>query len=81
MKVSWIKYSKDKNSFKVPEALGFDVYKLRDPEQTDAKMKELIKKDYRMIVVSDEIASFSQDIIQKYNRDKSINIIIANSKE
>ena len=81
MRVSWIKYAKDKNSFKVPEALGFDVYKLKDPEQTDAKMKELIKKDYRMIVVSDEIASFSQDIIQKYNRDKSINIIIANSKE
>ena len=32
MKVSWLKYEKDENSFKRPEALGFDVIKLNDPE-------------------------------------------------
>lgn len=81
MKVSWIKYAKDKESFRMVEALGFDVFKLQNPEQTDNKIKELIKQDYKMVVLSDEIASFSQDIIKKYNRDKNINIIIANSKE
>ncbi len=81
MKVSWLKYDKDKNSFKIPEALGFDVYKLKDPEQTDKKIKELVQKDYKMLVVSDEIASFSQDIITKYNRDKNVSIIIANHQE
>lgn len=81
MKVSWIKYEKDNNSFKIPEALGFDVYRLKDPEQTDEKIKELMKRDYRMIVVSNEIASFSEDIITKYNRDKNVNIIIASHKE
>ncbi len=81
MKVSWIKYAKDKQSFKIPEALGFDVVKLENPEETDKKLKELMKQEYKMIVVSNEIAGFSEDIITKYNRDKNINIIIANSKE
>lgn len=81
MKVSWIKYEKDNNSFKIPEALGFNVYKLKNPEQTDEKIKELMKQEYKMIVVSNEIASFSGDIITKYNHDKNVNIIIANSKE
>lgn len=81
MKVSWIKYEKDNNSFKIPEALGFDVYRLKDPEQTDDKIKELMNMDYKMIVISNEIAGFSGDIITKYNRDKNVNIIIANSKE
>ncbi len=81
MKISWIKYKNDINSFKMPEALGFDVYKIEDPETTDEKISELIKKDYRMVVVSDEIASFSEDIIKKYNKDKNISIIIATHRE
>lgn len=81
MKVSWIKYEKDKDSFKIPETLGFDVFKLKDPEETDQKIKELIKQDYRMVVVSNEIAGFSEDIMTKYNHDKNINIIIASRKE
>ena len=81
MKISWIKYKNDVDSFKMPEALGFDVYKIEDPETTDEKISELIKKDYRMVVVSDEIASFSEDIIKKYNKDKNIRIIIATHRE
>ena len=41
--MSWIKYEKDDLSFKVPEKLGFDVFKLIEPEETDNKIKELIK--------------------------------------
>ena len=81
MKISWVKYKYDVDSFKMPEALGFDVYKIEDPETTDEKISELVKKDYRMVVVSDEIASFSEDIIKKYNRDKNISIIIATHRE
>ena len=81
MKISWIKYKNDVDSFKMPEALGFDVYKIEDPETTDEKISELIKKDYRMVVVSDEIARFSEDIIKKYNKDKNISIIIATHRE
>ena len=78
MKVSWLKYE---NSFKIPEALGFDVIKLENPEETDNKIKELMKKEYKMIVVSNEIAGFSEDIITKYNRDKNVSIIIATARE
>ena len=81
MKVSWIKYDKDNESFKIPEALGFDVYRLKDPEETDKTIETLMKKEYKMIVVSNEIAGFSEDIITKYNHSKNVNIIIASSKE
>lgn len=77
MKISWIKYEKDKNSFKIPENLGFDVFKLQDLEETDNKIKQLIKENYNTIIISNQIASTSQDIIKKYNKADDVNIIIA----
>ncbi len=44
MKVSWIKYEKDKNSFKIPESLGFDVFKLEDLENIDEKIRQLVNE-------------------------------------
>ena len=81
MKMSWIKYEKDDLSFKVPEKLGFDVFKLIVPEETDNKIKELINKNYDFIIVTSEIAGFSEDIIKKYDKDRNVNIIIARDKE
>ena len=81
MKMSWIKYEKDNISFNVPEKLGFDVFKLQEPEQADNKIKELIDKRYDTIIITSEIAGFSEDIIKKYNKDRSISIIIARDKE
>lgn len=81
MKMSWIKYEKDDLSFKVPERLGFDVFKLIEPEETDSKIKELINKNYDFIIITSEIAGFSEDIIKKYNKDRNVNIIIARDKE
>ena len=81
MKISWIKYEKDDRSFKVPERLGFDVFSLEDPETTDSKIEELIKKRYDTIILTNEIAGFSEDIIRKYSRDRNISIIIARDKE
>ena len=81
MKISWVKYENDDESFKMPERLGFDVFKLVEPEKTDDKIKELINKRYDTIIVTNEIASFSEDIVKKYSKDRNINIIIARDKE
>ena len=81
MKISWIKYEKDDLSFKIPEKLGFDVFKLVEPAQADSKIKELINKRYDTIILTNEIAGFSEDIVKKYSKDRNINIIIARDKE
>jgi len=76
MKMSLLKSAKDEKNFKFFEHLGFDVYKIHDLEQTDLKIKELIKKEYNTIILSNEVASFSGDIIKKYSKKKDVNIII-----
>ena len=81
MKISWVKYKNDDVSFKMPERLGFDVFKLEEPEKTDDKIKELINKRYDTIIVTNEIAGFSEDIVKKYSKDRNINIIIERDKE
>ena len=81
MKMSWIKYEKDAKSFRLPEALGFDVFKLQDLEQTDGKIKDLINQNYDTIILSNEVAGFSEDIIKKYQKDKDIKIVISLDKD
>ena len=81
MKISWIKYANDAKSFSFPEKLGFDVFKLQDLEQTDKKIEELVKKQYDTIIVSNDVASFSENIIKKYSKNEEINIIISARKE
>ena len=76
MKISLLKSAKDENNFKFFEHLGFDVYKIKDLEQTDLKIDELIKQNYNTIIISNEVASFSEKIIKKYNKMENINIII-----
>ena len=65
MKISWLKYEKDKDSFKMPEALGLDVYKLHDLEDSDKMLEKLINEDYKTIIISNDVASFSENIIKK----------------
>lgn len=77
MKISWIKYEKDNKDFKIAEKLGMDVYRIENPEEVDRKMKELIDNNYKMIVLSNEVAGFSEDIIRKYQNKKDVNIIIS----
>lgn len=81
MKISWIKYEKDKKSFRLPEALGFDVFHLKDLEKTDEIVRNLIQKNYDTIVLSNEVAGFSEDIIKKYQRNKDIKIVISMDKD
>jgi len=80
LKISWLKTKNDKESFKVFQNLGFSVYNLEEPENTDEKIKELIENNCKTIVLSNEIASFSKDIITKYNKQDDISIIIASGK-
>ena len=77
MAISWIKSSNDDKSFKVFKGLGMDVYEIDDLEKTDKKIKELIEQKYDTIIISSEVAGFSEDIIKKYNKAKDVNIIIA----
>lgn len=80
MAISWLKSSKDIKSFKLFKGLGMDVYEIDDLEKTDEKIKELVEQKYSTIVISNEVASFSEDIIKKYNKIDDINIIIAPGK-
>jgi len=79
MAISWIKSSEDKKSFKVFKSLGMDVYEIDDLEKTDERIKELVEQKYDTIIISNELASFSEDIIKKYGKTENINIIIAPS--
>jgi len=79
MAISWLKFSNDKKSFKVFKTLGMDVYDIDDLEKTDDKIKELAMQKYDTIIISNEVASFSSDIIKKYSKSEDINIIIAPS--
>lgn len=80
MKVSWIKAKNDDRSFRFFKSMGFDVKELEDLEKTDDVINELVGKHCDTIIVTNEVASFSEDIIKKYNKDESISIIIASNK-
>ena len=81
MRISWLKAKNDNRSFKFQKNLGLDVYEIEDLEQTDDKLNEHVNNKYSTIILSNEVASFSSDIIKKYAKDDSINIIIAPSKK
>ena len=80
MKIIWIKGSNDKKSFKVFESLGADIEEVEDLDNTDKKIKELIKKNYTTFVMTDEIASFSEDLVKKYRKRDDIKFIIVPPK-
>ena len=77
MKVSWIRGKEDNESFKVIKNLGFDVYNIEELEKTDKKIEELVQNDCKIIILSNEVASFSGDIITKYAHQDDVSIVIA----
>lgn len=77
MSIGWLKAKGDIKSFRMPKNLGLSVYEIENLEETDNKIKELIKEKYNTIILSNEIAGFSEDIIKKYSKNEEINIIIA----
>ena len=77
MKISWLRTKNDNESFKLLKNLGFEVYNVEEPENTDKKIEELVENDYKIIILSNEIASFSSDIITKYSNQDDVSIVIA----
>lgn len=80
MKVTLLKGSNDKKSFKIFENFGAEVQKIDDLEKTDDKIKELIRNNYTTIIMTNEVAGFSESIIKKYSKTNDIKIIIAPPK-
>ena len=56
------------------------MVKLDNPDDVDSEIKNLYSNNYKTIILSNEIASFSEDIIKKYNSTENISIIIAPKK-
>ena len=77
MKIGWIKASNDNKSFKLWKNLGLDVYEIENLEKADDMISKLVNDKYHTIIISDEVASFSEDIIKVYDKQDNINIIIA----
>ena len=78
MKLAWIKYDKESN-FEKLEELGFNIVKLHNLEEldnTDQKIDELIRKDYNTIVITNQVAGYSENMIDKYSKMEDIRIII-----
>lgn len=80
MSIGWIKSKRDDRSFRMPKNLGLNVYEIDDLEDTDKTIKELVQNKYNTIILSNEVAGFSEDIIKKYLKNEEINIIIAPRK-
>lgn len=80
MRITCIKYSKDNNSFSFLKAIGANIVELEDLEKTDEELKKIVENEYKTIFISNEVASFSEDIIKKYNKNDDIRIIITPSK-
>ncbi len=80
MKISWIKNENDNRNFWVAERLGMGVYRLSNPEDIDKTMQDLVNQNCKTIILSNEIAGFSEDIIKKYRNNKDVNIIISPRK-
>lgn len=78
LKIGLLKSDRDNKNFKLFEKLGFEVFKIYDLESTDSKIVELINKEYDTIIISNEVASFSEDIIKKYTKVPNVKIIINN---
>ena len=80
MKIVCMKYKNDNSSFKFFQNIGMDTCELEDLEQTDKTIQDLVDKEYQTIVVTNEVAGFSGDIMTKYQKSDNIHIVIAPSK-
>jgi len=81
MKIICMKYKNDNSSFRFLKNIGMDSCEVEDLEETDKKISELVNNHYHTIIISNEVASFSEDIIKKYSNSDDVNIIIAPNKQ
>lgn len=67
----------DNRNFRIFRGFGVEVQCIEDLEKTDKIIDEAIGKKYSTIILSNEVASFSQNLITKYNKFDNVNIIIS----
>ena len=79
MKVSFIKYKDDKDRYKIAKMIGMEVFELDNPEDIDKQIEKLEKQNYKTIFIPNSLASFSDDIINKYRNNENLKIIITPS--
>lgn len=77
MKISCIKSNKDNESFNFFKSIGCNIVELNDLEKVDKEIDNLVNEKYRTIILSNDVAGFSENIIKKYSKTEDINIIIA----
>lgn len=75
MKISFIKYENEEK-FQIPKMFGMNIEEIKEPEQIDEKIEELKRQKYTTIIIPNELASFSENIINKYKYDNKLNIVI-----
>ena len=80
MKISFVKQKQDKDTYKIPKGLGMDIFEIDNPNQIDSKIEELKQQNYTTICIPNYLASFSENIIKKYQRDTNFKIIITPQK-
>lgn len=80
MKISYIKFKKDNRDFKLAKGMGIDVFEIDDPEKIDEKIEKLKNEKYDTVVISNELASFSNNLNNKYKNDDTMKIIITPNK-
>ena len=78
-KISWIRTETDNKNFIIPEKLGFNVVEIDRQEIIDKQIEKLVKDKYDTIIITNELAGFSEEIIKKYAKDKTVKIIINKS--
>lgn len=76
MKISWVKYKNDNKSFRFFKNIGMDVVDIENREDIDTAINSLVSNDYKTIILSSDVAAFSNDIITKYQKSDDINIVI-----
>lgn len=81
MKISCIKSNNDKQNFNFLKSIGCNIVELSDLETVDKTINNLIEDKYKTIILSNDVAGFSEDIIKKYKTKEEINIIIAPRKK
>lgn len=80
MKIAFIKSEKDEENYIIPKVFGMTLSQIKKPEEIDNKIEEFRKQKYNAIVITNELASFSEKIINRYKYDESIKIIITPNK-
>ena len=57
-----------------------DVFEIIDPEKIDEKIEDLKNEKYDTVIITNELASFSNNLINKYKNDDTMKIIITPNK-